>query len=30
MTAWDYVFMPLVLIPYALGYRKGISMRGKQ
>jgi hypothetical protein len=27
MTLWDYVFMPLVMIPYALGYRKGLQLR---
>ena len=27
MTLWDYIFMPLVMIPYALGYRKGLQLR---
>lgn len=27
MTLWDYVFMPIVIIPYALGYRKGLQLR---
>lgn len=27
MALWDYVFMPLVMIPYALGYLKGSQLR---
>jgi hypothetical protein len=27
MALWDYVFMPLVMIPYALGYLKGLQLR---
>lgn len=29
MTVWDYVFMPIVLVPYTLGYLKGLGMRGQ-
>lgn len=29
MAVWDYVFMPIVLVPYTLGYLKGLGMRGK-
>jgi glucosyl-dolichyl phosphate glucuronosyltransferase len=29
MTVWDYVLMPIVLVPYTLGYLKGQGMRGK-
>jgi GT2 family glycosyltransferase len=28
MTVWDYVLMPIVLMPYTLGYLKGLGMRG--
>lgn len=27
MTAWDYLFMPIILVPYAFGYRKGLKIR---
>lgn len=27
MTMWDYAFMPLVMVPYALGYQKGLRLR---
>ncbi|MCB1744136.1 MAG: glycosyltransferase [Gammaproteobacteria bacterium] len=27
MSIWDYLCMPLVLLPYTLGYRRGLRMR---